>query len=299
MNTSMHDTFNLSWKLNLVLRGLASPSLLETYSHERKKIAQDLITFDFEHANAFEKGDKEALARNFEENIAFISGAGVRYWENALNAPPTYSFPTMTTVKEGGLKAGEILTPARVTRYIDANPVDLQLDIPMLSQFRLLFFTNPTKSSASSFLSRLCTDLASPVTVLGRATLAAETSYELLPQPSVPSDEFQQPQRYTPVSKLATFGLVVTGAPKSRVEISDLPDVLQESRWSFYVDDVMSGPSCAEKWCGGVDEDEAVVLVVRPDGYVGGIGRWNTSVEGASEDAVKWVDRYFGAFLMD
>ena len=58
MNTSMHDTFNLSWKLNLAIRGLAKPSLLETYEDERRKIAQDLITFDYEHANAFAAGDE-------------------------------------------------------------------------------------------------------------------------------------------------------------------------------------------------------------------------------------------------
>ena len=53
MNTSMHDSFNLAWKLNLAVRGLAKPSLLETYEHERRKIALDLINFDYEHANAF------------------------------------------------------------------------------------------------------------------------------------------------------------------------------------------------------------------------------------------------------
>src|SRR6266576_1691026 len=76
---SMHDSFNLAWKLNLTLRGLALPSLLQTYKLERKQIAQQLIDFDFEHANAFLAGDAEALAKNFDDNIRFISGVGAEY----------------------------------------------------------------------------------------------------------------------------------------------------------------------------------------------------------------------------
>ncbi|KAG9942337.1 phenol 2-monooxygenase, partial [Aureobasidium melanogenum] len=68
MNTSMHDSLNLAWKLNLAVRGLAKQSLLGTYEHERRKIAQDLINFDYEHANAFHDGDAKALARNFLTN---------------------------------------------------------------------------------------------------------------------------------------------------------------------------------------------------------------------------------------
>ena len=48
-------------------RGLAKPSLLATYEDERRKIAQDLIRFDYEHANAFSAGDEKALAENFAQ----------------------------------------------------------------------------------------------------------------------------------------------------------------------------------------------------------------------------------------
>jgi hypothetical protein len=105
MNTSMHDAFNLSWKLNLAIRGLAKPSLLATYEDERRKIAQDLITFDYEHANAFAAGDEKALAENFAQNIGFISGAGVKYNANVLNWPEG--------VTKGQLRAGSLLTPGK------------------------------------------------------------------------------------------------------------------------------------------------------------------------------------------
>src|SRR5207248_10618666 len=48
MNVSMQDTFNLGWKLGAVLRGIAEPELLNTYSEERQRIAQELIEFDEE-----------------------------------------------------------------------------------------------------------------------------------------------------------------------------------------------------------------------------------------------------------
>src|SRR5881398_793307 len=42
MNVSMQDGFNLGWKLASVLRGLAAPELLRTYSDERRAVAQEL-----------------------------------------------------------------------------------------------------------------------------------------------------------------------------------------------------------------------------------------------------------------
>ena len=37
MNVSMADAFNLGWKLAPVLRGIAEPELLHTYSEERQR----------------------------------------------------------------------------------------------------------------------------------------------------------------------------------------------------------------------------------------------------------------------
>ena len=119
MNTSMHDAFNLSWKLNLAIRGLAKPSLLATYEDERRKIAQDLITFDYEHANAFAAGDEKALAENFAQNIGFISGAGVKYNANVLNQPES--------ITKGQLKAGSLLTQGKHMTPLSALPF-LQID---------------------------------------------------------------------------------------------------------------------------------------------------------------------------
>jgi phenol 2-monooxygenase len=287
MNVSMHDSFNLAWKLNLSIRGLANESLLATYQQERKKIAEDLIDFDFGHATAISAGDPVALAENFTKNIRFISGVGAEYSENVLNV--------LEKNPKGGLRGGSLLLPAKVTRYIDANPVDLQLDIPMLGQFRIFFFT-PDVKTACAFLDRVCDEISSPRTILGRVSQAAAASYAALSPVHTEMDEFVQPNRYTGASKVFTYSIVTT-MNKEDVEIGDLPQLLQDSCWTFYLDSVMKDPTCTEKWLGKLSEHEVAIVNVRPDGYVGSIGRWNAIDVGADDEAVRWLDTYYKGFL--
>ncbi|PBP21429.1 hypothetical protein BUE80_DR007521 [Diplocarpon rosae] len=287
MNVAMHDAFNLSWKLNLVVRGLSPSSLLSTYEQERRKIAQDLIDFDHGHAAAFASGDPTVLAENFARNIRFISGVGAEYSENALNRPEK--------IRRGALQPGGLMVPARLTRYIDANPVNLQLEIPMLGQFRLFFFTRDVHTT-SPFLKTVCAEVSSARTVLGRATAAAAVSYAARGQPATEMDSFLPPQRYVPVSRLVTYAIVTT-MPKARVEIADLPPLLQRSRWTFYLDNLMRMPSATEKWIGPLGEGEVAIVNIRPDGYVGSLGRWDTRQPASGSEAISWLDSYYGAFL--
>ncbi|KAJ5157501.1 uncharacterized protein N7482_008601 [Penicillium canariense] len=277
-NTSMHDSFNLAWKLNLVIRGLAKPSLLSTYEEERQKIAYDLINFDAEHCKAFSQGD-EALAKNFDDNIRFISGVGAEY-----------SLGLLSREKDNlsiNLRAGSLQLPAKVTRFIDANPVDIQLDIPMLSQFRLFFFV-PDVPMATAFLKTICEGITSPTKPLGKASLRAKQSYVEQPRGTATSDGFLQPQRYTSASNIITYAMV-TQSPKADFEITDLPKVLQDSRWTLYLDDI-DMPRCTDKWFGSLDKEEVGIAIVRPDGYVGQIDTWNLAVPSEAES---WIRDYF------
>ena len=45
MNTGLQDAYNLSWKLSMVLKGQANPSLLNTYNEERLPFARWLLKF--------------------------------------------------------------------------------------------------------------------------------------------------------------------------------------------------------------------------------------------------------------
>lgn len=209
MNTSMHDSWNLGWKLNLAVRGLAKKDvLLGTYEEERKKIAHDLIDFDYEHANSIAGGDAKALAENFRTNIGFISGAGVEYGRNILNdlGAPAKGLQN-GHVLQGAARPGRNLPPAKVTRYIDDNPVDVQLDIPILGQFRV-FVIVPDVVGASSFLSRFSESVLADSSLVSRLSAAANKSYQESPRPSKPKDVYYRPERYTPLSQLFTYALI-------------------------------------------------------------------------------------------
>lgn len=200
MNTSMHDSWNLGWKLNLAVRGLALRHvLLFSYEDERKKIAHDLIDFDVDHANEIAAGDAQRLAQNFRTHTRFIAGVGVEYGRNKLNDGES----------DGGLRAGCNLLPARATRRIDANPVHVQLDVPMLGQFRIYFVVpDIRREQAKSFLSAVDSHVTSPSSFLSRISAAARTSYVSKPRPTHHEHRYVRPERYTQVSELFSFCLI-------------------------------------------------------------------------------------------
>lgn len=203
MNTSMHDAWNIGWKLNFSVRGLAKEALLQSYEEERRKIALDLVNFDYEHANQIAGGDAHALAENFKTNVRFISGIGAEYSENAINMVEAQSWVM------GEAKPGCLLPPAKVTRYLDSNPVDIQLDIPMLGQFRIYLLMWDVHQSRI-FLDTFCHAIAQPDSLVSQLSAAAAVSYAKQPRLPAPEDIYLRPERYTAVSHLFTFGLIST-----------------------------------------------------------------------------------------
>ncbi|EME81722.1 uncharacterized protein MYCFIDRAFT_32111 [Pseudocercospora fijiensis CIRAD86] len=290
MNTSMHDSLNLAWKLNLAIRGLAKPDLLATYQQERRQIAQDLIDFDHEHANAFHDGDPEALAQNFAKNVRFISGVGVEYSANIIN---------QDSGKQSHIQPGCLLPPAKVTRYIDANPLDIQLDIPMLGQFKI-YFLCPDLAKSMTFLRAACDGISN--SLLPATSQQAAQSFAKKPRATSEMDEYHRPERYTAVSQLFTVALV-TATAKADFELADLPPLLDRSKWTVYLDDIpeksTNGKSCLEKWIGGMASTEAAVVNVRPDGYVGSVQRFDVSAGAEVGLTVSaWLSEYYSGFLV-
>ncbi|KAI5848764.1 FAD binding domain-containing protein [Morchella snyderi] len=296
MNVSMHDTFNFAWKLALVLKGLSPPSLLDTYISERRKIAEDLIAFDHAHASAFTGNDAAALAANFEKNIRFISGVGADYDANVLNRPLDAGLVC-------GLVPGQLLIPARATRYVDANPVDLQRDIPWLGQWRVYFLTDDYHA-ARPLLEPLCAALEAPTHILARAAAASAHS-GVLRAGWVAGDEFVQPGRYLVGGQQVVSYSLITRTARENVELEEMPAVVRAHRWAVYVDDLGEGVSPVGRWCGegvsaggggGLKGGEVLVVCVRPDGYVGAVGgRWG---DGQAREAAEWLEAYFSGFLV-
>ncbi|KAJ0117525.1 FAD binding domain-containing protein [Diaporthe amygdali] len=301
MNTSMHDSWNLGWKLNLAVRGLAKKDiLLGTYEEERKKIAHDLIDFDYEHANSIAGGDAKALAENFRTNIGFISGAGVEYGRNVLNdlGPPAKGLQN-GHVLQGAAHPGQNLPPAKATRYIDDNPVDVQLDIPILGQFRI-FLIVPDVIGSSSFLRRFSDTIMSETSFLSQVSAAASKSYQEFPRPRRAKDVYYRPERYTPLSQLFTYSLITT-TEKDKFELTSLPPLLSRSKWTVYLDNVphldTQGQRCMEKWLGEFGSDQAAVVTVRPDGYVGSVMKFSTAGDDAGQEAARCLESYYNGFL--
>ncbi|KIJ38975.1 hypothetical protein M422DRAFT_33024 [Sphaerobolus stellatus SS14] len=97
MNTGIHDSTNLGWKLAGVLKGWYTEGVLNTYEAERRSSAQKLIQLDTEIAacvsgtiparfNAPPDADPNVyLIKLYRDNAAFTVGLGVSYEENILN----------------------------------------------------------------------------------------------------------------------------------------------------------------------------------------------------------------------
>ncbi|EST09308.1 Monooxygenase, FAD-binding [Kalmanozyma brasiliensis GHG001] len=122
MNTSMQDTYNLTWKIASVVKGISPRSILPTYEMERKQIAQDLITFDHKFSRLFsgkpakDEADAAGISMSefqkaFEQGNRFASGLSVDYQRSLLTVKPKGA--PQSTVEGGTAVAhGEVAGPA-------------------------------------------------------------------------------------------------------------------------------------------------------------------------------------------
>jgi len=172
MNVSMQDTFNLGWKLVSVIKGRASPALLQTYSTERRAIAQDLIDFDREWAAMFSAKPKAAAGddgvdpvefqKYFMRRLRFTAGVETRYRPSIVSAEPTHQRLA------GGFTIGMRFHSAPAIRLADAKAVHLGHCVKADGRWRIFIFAdraNPaeTSSKARSLCDHLAASPQSPV----------------------------------------------------------------------------------------------------------------------------------------
>ncbi|HVG57344.1 MAG TPA: FAD-dependent monooxygenase [Hyalangium sp.] len=124
MNTGIQDSYNLAWKLALVLQGRASESLVDTYSAEREPVGRKLLEetdrlFGFAAA-------KGALARFARQHLAayvvapilsraavqrralrFVSQLHLRYLHSPLSTERVWGMDGPSARLEDGPKPGE------------------------------------------------------------------------------------------------------------------------------------------------------------------------------------------------
>src|SRR5919112_1354735 len=256
MNVSMHDTWNLGWKLGAVLRGTARPELLHTYSEERQKIAKQLIDFDREFAKMFsahptESGgaggagvDPEEFRQYFITQGRFTAGVATRYGPSMITAEAMFQHLAE------GFPAGMRFHSAPVVRLADAKPVHLGHAARADGAWRLYVFADRKEPTArNSHFRELCEFLASDASPLTRYTAAGADPDSVIDVRAV----FQQGHRDLAVDTMpsvllprkGTFGLVDH-------EKMYCPDPKSDDIFDLR----------------GVNRETGCIVVVRPDQYV-------------------------------
>src|SRR5262249_16327731 len=140
MNVSMQDAFNLGWKLAAVLRGQASPQLLQTYSAERQVVAKELIDFDREWAALIsappssEGIRSEKVQSYFVQDGCYRAGMGTKDGACIITARPEHQ------ELAAGLSIGMRFHSAPVIRLADAKAVQLGHVVKADGRWRLLAF---------------------------------------------------------------------------------------------------------------------------------------------------------------
>ncbi len=142
MNVGMADSFNLGWKLAVVLRGNAKKDLLNTYSSERHFVARELIEFDRHWAARFsEAADKSRdhsteFQDYFSKHGKYTAGVAVKYPQSMLVADGKYQ------ALSSGWPLGMRFHSAMVTRVADALPLQLAHTLKADGRWRLFIFAS-------------------------------------------------------------------------------------------------------------------------------------------------------------
>ncbi|KAH7058900.1 3-propionate hydroxylase [Macrophomina phaseolina] len=281
MNTGIHDAVNLSWKLSLVLRGLATPSLLHTYERERRPNVQKLIAYDKAIARLMTMqlpadwtGDPAAdpnvvLGAVMAEAATFSSGLGISYAPDAmLNVPLVPSAPSPSTPASAS-SSYTTITPGHRAPDVPLRkpgtlaPTRLHRQTPNLARFHVVVFagdpalTSPRLHAFCAALDASATLRPSnssflPFRYLTISAVAGSSVYELLGGRDPPGGDFD-------------------GEEGGRV-LFDTAERVAHARY-------------------GVDVGRGAVYVIRPDGWVG-------TVMTLGRGAVEGLEGYFGGFLL-
>lgn len=302
MNVSMQDTYNLGWKIGLVVNGLAKRSILKTFQSERRRIAQDLIAFDHRFSRLFsgrpakdaadEAGISMAEFKDaFEKGNLFASGLAVDYGASVLVAkagdsadegdgpnvrPKVHGFEKVVGKQElaVNIPLGMRFPSHQVLNQSDARPWQLCHFLKSDCRFRIILFAGNLKSEEQwQRVQRFGEELAKSDSFLRRFT--------------------PRRKRIDSVIELLT----VHAGPRQGVELLDLHEIFhsfdEKRGWNYdkvFVDDISYHEGHGEAYRNyGVDKERGCIVITRPDQHVGWLGNL--------ED-VRDMERYFDEILL-
>jgi phenol 2-monooxygenase (NADPH) len=273
MNVSMQDAFNLGWKLASVLRQRCPPSLLHTYSAERRAIAKELIEFDREWSELLASihggaGPDPAKTQSyFVRSGRYTAGTATHYSPSILTGEPTYQHLAE------GFVIGTRFHSAPVVRLADAKPVHLGHAVKADGRFRIFAFAAAGDPTApGSAIRLLCDFLAeSPASPVRRFTRRGEDVDALIDVRAV----FQQPHRQLAIEAMPALLL----PRKGRYGLHDYEKM-------FCADSKGGQDIFAMR---GIDRQAGCIVVVRPDQYVAHV---------LPLDGLKQLASFFDGFML-
>lgn len=264
LNTSTMDTWNLGWKLAHVLTGLAEPSLLETYSAERREYGQALIDFDREFSSMFSAKPKSAenpdgvdpaeFQRYFQLFGEYTAGVSIQYRPSILVSDGANQ--ELAT----GLTIGKRFHSAPVVRLADAKPVQLGHCHTANGAYRVYAFAgNKAKPfSAQCDIKALCDFMAGANSPVKKHTPAGAEADSVIDFRAIFQNHHQE------------------------IENSDVPAALAPTKGRYGLRDyekvycadnrpVSSGGGKNIYDMRGINKDEGCIVIVRPDQYVSAV----------------------------
>ena len=146
LNTGIHDTVNLCWKLSLVLRGSPNPPLLSTYEMERRPNVLKLIRYDAAISRLMTnrlpetwQGEptadvNELLGQIMDEAGEFSSGLSIAY------EPEMDNILVGNTPSSGLLKPGMRAPDITLLKPGTFEPTRLIRETPNFGSFYVVFF---------------------------------------------------------------------------------------------------------------------------------------------------------------
>jgi phenol 2-monooxygenase len=160
MNVSMQDAYNLGWKLGSVLTGISDPSILSTYSSERRPIAVELLELDKKVSEFYTKGPSDASMeyQSFRDQFSrFSSGVSVTYGPSCVVAGSTAA-NSMAKGCDGapqspghsvatGMTLGQRMPSYKVVRQADLRVVQFSEALASNGRWRVFVFAGDLTSS--------------------------------------------------------------------------------------------------------------------------------------------------------
>jgi len=256
MNTGLHDAVNLSWKLSLVLRGLAKPDLLLTYESDRKPNVQKLINYDKDISRLMTMrlpvgwtGDpnidpNDVLAEVMAEAATFSSGLGIYYeMDGVLSVPGSWQPPD----RPDAVGPGKRVPDAALQKPGTFEATRMHKVTPNVAKFYIVVFAGDIESTRDTY----------------HGLIKAAAASRFLSSAALPVSWITVSVKTNP-SAIELLGIT----PPGKV---------------FYD----RSRTAHDRY--GVDVREGAVFVFRPDGWIG-------TVSVLAESAIRELESYFGRF---